>query len=247
MNDDRLILYYYGNELDDGDTRSVQAALAQDPLLMARYRELERELAAIGAGVAHNAAAAYLPDDLRQRLHAAVDRAADLEGGRERPRRPHWSSFLLGAGLTAAIAIGVGLGLRVTSLPPDVSEPIAGTETAALAGSSVFDRAIKVYFRDSRLNVQSLPDSGNGARTAMIMDLVAQNRSFARLAQESDAPDLARVLRAFEPILTRLAAEDISAEESEALRAKLAFELNVMLTRLTREASEYTTSTEQET
>jgi hypothetical protein len=247
MNDDMLILYYYGNELADGEMRSVQAALEQDPLLRARYRELQRELAAIGAGVVNNAAAAYLPDDLRQRLHATVDRAADVDGGRERQRRPHWSSFLLGAGLTAAIAIGVGLGLRGTSLPPGLSEPIAETETAALAESSVFDRAIKVYFRDSRLNVQSLPDSGNGARTGMIMDLVAQNRSFARLAEESDAPDLARVLRAFEPILTRLAAEDISAEESEALRAKLAFELNVMLTRLTREASEYTTSTEQET
>jgi anti-sigma factor RsiW len=247
MNDDMLILYYYGDELSDGERRSVQTALEADPLLAARYRELEREMGLIGPRVGKNAAAVSLPNDLRQRLHATIDRAADLERGRERPRRPHWSSFLLGAGLTAAIAIGVGLGMRVTNPPPGVSEPIAATGALPLDESSVFDRAIKVYFRDSRLDVQSRPDSGNGARTAMIMNLVAQNRSFARLAQENEAPDLARVLRAFEPILARLAAEDISAEESEALRAKLAFELNVMLTRLTREASEYTTSTEQET
>jgi hypothetical protein len=44
----------------------------------------------------------------------------------------------------------------------------------------------------------------------------------------------------------RLAAEDVTAEESEALRAQLAFELNVMLTKLTRETSEFATTTQQE-
>lgn len=240
MNDDMLVLYYYGDGLRDGEKRVVRRALEQDPALAARYRELELQLGAIG-----DKAAEPLPDDLRQRLHATLDRAADLEQNRER-RRPHWSSFLLGAGLTAALAIAVGIGLRGTNETP-LDEPMAETQPVPTGHSAVFDRAMKVYFRDSRLDVQSLPDTGNGERTAMIMDLVAQNRSFARLAAENDAPDLARVLRAFEPILTRLAAEDISAEESAALREKLAFELNVMLTRLTREASEYTTSTEQET
>ena len=106
---------------------------------------------------------------------------------------------------------------------------------------------MQVYFRDSSLELQGLPDAGNGERTELVLQLIAQNRAFARLAVENEAPDLARVLRAFEPILTRLAAEDITAEESEALRAQLAFELNVMLTKLTREASEYITPTEQET
>ena len=41
----------------------------------------------------------------------------------------------------------------------------------------------------------------------------------------------------------RLAAEDISPEEADALRAQLSFELNVMLTKLARETSKETTTT----
>ena len=81
----------------------------------------------------------------------------------------------------------------------------------------------------------------------MIMSLIEQNRRYEKLASQNASPDLARVLRAFEPILLRLAADDISAEDSELLRAKLGFELNVMLTKLTQEASENTQSTTQET
>jgi DNA-binding FadR family transcriptional regulator len=63
---------------------------------------------------------------------------------------------------------------------------------------------------------------------------------FERAAEQNDSKDLARVLRAFEPILMRLAADDIAAEDAEALQAQLAFELNVMLTKLGRNVSEDT-------
>ena len=62
----------------------------------------------------------------------------------------------------------------------------------------------------------------------------------SRAAEEHNSNDLARVLRAFEPILLRLAADDISEREAEALQAQLAFELNVMLTKLGRNLSEET-------
>ena len=51
------------------------------------------------------------------------------------------------------------------------------------------------------------------------------------------------MLRAFEPILLRLAADDIAPEDAEALRAQLAFELNVMLTKLSRKPSKETQTT----
>jgi hypothetical protein len=54
---------------------------------------------------------------------------------------------------------------------------------------------------------------------------------------------VARVLRAFEPILLQLAATDIAPEDAEALRAKLAFELNVMLTKLASQSSNETHTT----
>jgi hypothetical protein len=46
------------------------------------------------------------------------------------------------------------------------------------------------------------------------------------------------VLRAFEPILVRLAAEDLSPEEAQRLQAQLVFELNVMLTKMNRTPSD---------
>ena len=61
---------------------------------------------------------------------------------------------------------------------------------------------------------------------------------FEMAAEQHNSPKLARVLRAFEPILLQLAANDIAPEDAEALRAQLAFELNVMLTKLATESSD---------
>ena len=70
------------------------------------------------------------------------------------------------------------------------------------------------------------------------MNIIEQNRLFERAAEQNDSANLARILRAFELVLLQLAAEDISAEDAEALRAKLLFELNVVLTKLARETSD---------
>jgi hypothetical protein len=250
MKDDRLILYYYDDDLSAAEKRAIAAALEQDPALAKRYRALIRDL-----GGMTEAPGIAAPADLRARLHATLDRVADLERDRVRdPRhRSHWFAFFLGAGLTAAFALAIGVALRPDATPELIpTDTIADTGTEIAAGDDTargggrFTRALQVHFRDSRRDLQGLADAGNGERTALIMNLVEQNRAFARLAVRNDATDLARVLRAFEPILMRLAAEDVTAEESEALRAQLAFELNVMLTKLTRETSEFATTTQQE-
>jgi hypothetical protein len=72
----------------------------------------------------------------------------------------------------------------------------------------------------------------------MIMRMVQDNRLFEAAAERNGAGDLARVLRAFEPILMRLAANDIAPAEARALEAQLTFELNVMLTKLGRNVSD---------
>ena len=72
------------------------------------------------------------------------------------------------------------------------------------------------------------------------MQIVQQNRLFARVAKQNDSQDLARVLRAFEPILVQLAAADISNDEAARLQSQLAFELNIVLTKLSRQVSEET-------
>jgi hypothetical protein len=75
-------------------------------------------------------------------------------------------------------------------------------------------------------------------RMMLILRLIDQNRLFEKVAVQNNSPKLARVLRAFEPILVQLASDDIAPEDAEALRAQLAFELNVMLTKLTRDSSD---------
>jgi hypothetical protein len=72
----------------------------------------------------------------------------------------------------------------------------------------------------------------------LVLRIIEQNRMFESAAANSDAPKLARVLRAFEPILLQLAANDLAPADAEALRAQLAFELNVMLTKLSAESSD---------
>ena len=79
--------------------------------------------------------------------------------------------------------------------------------------------------------------------TLLVLRLIEQNRLFETAAEKNNAPQLARVLRAFEPILLRLAATDIAPEDAEALRAQLSFELNVMLTKLAKQSSDETHST----
>jgi hypothetical protein len=95
-----------------------------------------------------------------------------------------------------------------------------------------------LHFQDSRRQLAALPATENGERSELILELVAQNRLFERAAEQSDAQDLARVLRAFEPVLLRLIEEDLPATEMAALRSQLGFELNIMLTKLAVELSD---------
>ena len=89
--------------------------------------------------------------------------------------------------------------------------------------------------------------SSNGNRRELIQDIVDQNRLFVRMAENNESRDLARVLRAFEPVLMRLAAEDVSPAEAERLLAQLQFELTIVLTKLSQRVSEGTdTSDSQE-
>ena len=195
-------------------------------------------------GAAHNAEIHEAPAHLKQQWHAAIDQAAALERGRAPVPRERWhpSSFFWGMAVSAAIAVGVALGVFVSGDTIDAPAPYI-VENAAPPGAIpvAFTRGLQHHFRSSR---QQLADLDGSEDTAMlVLRLVEQNRLFETAADQNNAPQLARVLRAFEPILLRLAATDIAPEDAEALRAQLSFELNVMLTKLAKESSDETHST----
>lgn len=109
---------------------------------------------------------------------------------------------------------------------PGIFEPLSGEPTDD--GNSPED------------DLADLPAAASRERELLVERMIEQNRLFERAASRNGAEDLARVLRAFEPILERLAAADVTEAEAAALEAKLAFELDVMLTKLTRRVSEET-------
>jgi hypothetical protein len=235
MNDDTLILYYYGDGLTERERRDVAAALEADATLAARFAALCREL-----GDWRGLPPAAAPDDLRRRLHESVDIHAREANARPVARRLRQRGFRLpafawGAAVAAALAIGIGIGigLRIGGEAPPV----------AVAAGDPFLRGMQVYLADTRREIDALATSPAGDRTQLILQIIDQNRLYERTARQNGAADLARVLRAFEPVLVRLAAGDTAPEDAEALRAQLAFELNVMLTKLAAGPSKETTTT----
>lgn len=245
MNDEQLILYYYGDGLDRAWRRRIAKALKNDAGLARRYEELTRDLDAL-----QEWAPVRAPEGLQERLRATIHREARLEQPDRREAESGWRfrSFLFGSAVTAALAIGLGIGLWYAGDPRPTREPAwpAGPVTAEWS-QAAFQRGLQAHFRSSRTNLQGLPEGEADERSALIADLLEQNRAYARLAVQNGAPDLARVLRSFEPVLLRLAAEDLAPADADALRARLEFEINVMLTILARRSSDEGTSTKQET
>ena len=237
MNDDILILYFYDDGLSPEERKDVARALQSDSALAGRYRRLCDELSGL-----REPAEDPLSADLAARLHDTIERAANLERGRS-PKPPmQFASFFWGAAVTAALAVGIGIGVWFggESGPDGSAQPGMIAETSA--SPDAFVRSVQVHFRDSRAGLADLSSVSAADRMILVASLIEQNRLYARAAEQNDADDLARVLRAFEPILVDLAAEDIAPTEAEALRAQLAFELDVMLTKLTREPSDGTDS-----
>jgi hypothetical protein len=120
----------------------------------------------------------------------------------------------------------------MTRVDPEIMAP------AAIPGA--FTRGVQVHFRDTFQELSSLPAESAADRSMLALQIIEKNRFFERAAIQNNSQSLARVLRAFEPVLLQLAAEDISPEDAAALQAQLVFELNVLLTKLSRDASNET-------
>jgi hypothetical protein len=193
---------------------------------------------------AHKAETHEAPAHLKQQWHNAIDEAAALERGRKTTASTGWhpSSFFWGMAVSAALAVGVAIGVFVSddgtdTVTPYVVENLMRPDVTPAA----FSRGLQHHFRNSQEQLENLDGSDDSAM--LVLRLVEQNRLFEAAADKNNAPQLARVLRAFEPILLRLAATDIAPEDAEALRAQLSFELNVMLTKLAKKSSDETHST----
>lgn len=187
---------------------------------------------------AHRADIHSPPPATVQRWHEALDAAAAGDRVVARPRRNnlHPTSFFMGMAIAATLALGIAIGFFIADDDPPSSAQVAGLDSPAVGVPDALSRGLQVHFRDSRSQILSLPDAQD--RTMLVLRIIEQNRMFENAAASNDAPKLARVLRAFEPILLQLAADDLAPADAEALQAQLAFELNVMLTKLSAGSSD---------
>jgi hypothetical protein len=181
------------------------------------------------------------PSHMKQRWHDSIDLAAQRESRAQKKstRSFNFMSFFWGTAVTTALALGIGIGVFLSGGP----ESIEPNEYVVRDRAGDFGRVMQVHLRDTQDDIASMPIGTVEDRTLLVLRIIQQNRLFEKAAERNDADGLARVLRAFEPILLKLAASDIAPEDAAALREQLAFELKVMLTKLERDTSKDITST----
>lgn len=185
------------------------------------------------------------PGHMRQRWHDSIDVAAQHELAEQRgPRAPfNLMSFFWGAAITTALAVGIGIGVFVTEDAAIIDPDSYIVEDGSNTESHAFNRVLQAHLRDTQQNLASLAVDTSDDRTSLVLQIIQQNRLFETAAERNNADKLARVLRAFEPILLQLAASDIAPADADALRAQLAFELRIMLTKLESNTSKETHTT----
>jgi hypothetical protein len=180
-----------------------------------------------------------VPAHIQQRWQGALERAAAsgksgaaaTTGSRFRsPFR--WQALALAA-TVAAVAILVTMQVSMQSRPDRSGErastaaPPAGTGTE---DGSAYERGLRWHLANTEQRLASLESAQPDERAQLIDAIIEQNRMYALAAERADEPELARVLRAFTPILESLEQEPRDASASDL--AQLNFELRVMQARL---------------
>jgi hypothetical protein len=221
ISDDDLLLYYYRDGLDAADRARIGAALAEQPELARRLHGL----------VARLDAAAALPEvpvpaQTQQRWQAALERAASeprvASSRRGAFSQPRWQVF---AAAAAVAVIAVVLGIQKTIVP---SPPTPET-TAAGSDAPSYENGLKRHLASTEQRLASLDDATPEERARLVEVIISQNRIYALAAERAGEPQLARVLRAFTPVLESVA--DGRSQTAGSV-AQLNFELRVMQARL---------------
>jgi hypothetical protein len=222
ITDDELILYHYRDGLDADDRVRIGAALAAQPELARRLQELVNRLDAAAA-----TPEVPVPMETMQRWRSALDARArqpalKLPEHRKRFAPAPW----LAAAATIVVAIAAVIQFRdqSPSSPPLVVEATAPADTG-----SAYARGLQSHLASTERRLASLESASPEERARLVGTIIEQNRIYAQAAERAGEPQLARVLRAFTPILENLQQGGDDASESVD---QLAFELRVIQGRL---------------
>lgn len=245
ITEEQLILYYYDDGLNPQVKQSIGQALQTNAALAARYRELS---ASLDNFLEEDTPAA--PVHLKPQWHELIGREAQLHrqksatAGRTQPGSQsgsqHWPQHWLAwaAGLATMLVLGIAIGIWM--------QPETGTRDAAetglvqrtpeqdesAGGATAFTRAVQVYLGGKQDELAGMDDLQAETNQLILLQIITQNRLLERAAVANDTPELARLLRALEPVLIELADPSTSPEDAAALQRQLAFELQAVLTKL---------------
>lgn len=234
IDNDTLTLYFYNDGLTNAQRREVELAMEQDASLAAAYSSLSEDLRQL-----ENTSVVRAPEHLKHQWHDLIDQAANAEHSVAQPARSKWSTFLVtglvAAGLFAAFVIGV----QYTEHTADPGVYVAEERFVDDgADAAAFARGLQFHVQNAAWDLAELTHRSSTDRRELISEIVTQNRMFERAAESKNIPQVARLMRAIEPVLLRLAEQNISPQEADVLRLQLTFELNAVLTKIETSPSE---------
>jgi hypothetical protein len=218
ISDDDLLLYYYRDGLEATQRARIGTALAEQPELARRLHRLVAQLDTVA-----DMPEVPVPPHIQQRWENALGRLAPAKS-KPRPFAVfHWQ-----AAAAAIVAVALLVTVQLLLRSPQ-EQPIAD----ATPLQSAYERGLRWHLASTEQGLAELNGAQPEERARLIATIVEQNRMYALAAERANEPQLARVLRAFTPILESLAVEPGDASASDV--AQLSFELRVMQARLKAE------------
>jgi hypothetical protein len=232
ITDDELLLYYYRDGLDAAERVRIGAAISNDPDLARRMHALVARLDAAAA-----MCEVPVPAHTQQRWQAALARAA-TDNRVATPARGFFTQPRWQAAAAAVAIVALTLTLQNVMSPSSIqtSETVEASPTGATSAgdTSAYENGLKWHLASTEKQLASLGDATPEERARLVETIIGQNRIYALAAERAGEPQLARVLRAFTPILESVAGGRV---ESASSVAQLNFELRVMQARLAADAA----------
>lgn len=226
ISDDDLLLYYYRDGLDAAERARIGTALAQQPELAQRLHRLVAQLDTVA-----EMPEVPVPPHIEQRWQSALERAAATPAASKRTGSRFSTSYRWQALAAAVAAIAILVTVQVSMRSqPGRSEGTPPQVAAATPEPSAYERGLKWHLANTEQRLASLDAAQPDERAHLIETIIEQNRMYALAADRANEPDLARVLRAFTPLLETLATERRDADASDM--DQLNFELRVVQARL---------------